>query len=393
VALIVATRSDARLLDAARRRAAARESQLAEQRETGRARTAALDRQIRRLSAVASISRDISFLSDLDTLLSRTVSLTADHLGLYHVGAYVLDERGEWLDLWASADPEAEDPPPWEPRVRSAGPSTVGRVATTSVPYLASDARAERQEEDNGGFGRTRARLTLPIRSGARVLGVLDMHSAVQGAFEPDDADVFAMLADQVAAVWMHAVALREAQEHGESMRAAHARSVAESWRRAVQARRPAGVVRTPQGLAAAAGAWRGAMIDALRSGEIVVSGEDRRSVAVPVSVRGEVVAVLQARRPRGADPWAQQDLTLLRTLSVQLGEALENARLYEDVRRRETQERLLGEATARMRASLDPQTVLRVGAQEIRDALGLAALDIRVDLAHDSPGEASPPE
>jgi GAF domain-containing protein len=390
--LVLAERKHAALLDAARRQTEDLQAQRAQLLETGRARTAALDRQIRNLGAVAAISREIAPLTDVAEILARTVSLTADHLGLYHVGAYAIDEQGAWLDLLASADPEAEDPPPWEPRVIVDGTGIVGRVATTARPYLASGARAEARDED-GGPGETRARLALPITARTRVLGVLDMHSRVQGTFQPDDAAVFAMLADQVAAAWMHATALREAQQHGEAARAALGQSVAASWRRAAHVRRPTGVLRTHDGFATARGGLSREATEALGGQEIVVSEVSGLTAAVPVLVRGEVVAVLEAMRPAQTGRWSRQDLSLLEALSVQLGEALESARLYEDVRRREAQERLLGEATARMRASLDPETVLRTGVEEIREALGLAALDIRIDPGQGVPGDSPPAE
>jgi GAF domain-containing protein len=390
---ILTDRSREELLADARRHADELESRLAALREEGRARTAALDRQIRYLSAIASVSRDIAPLSDMDALVSRTASLTAERLGLHHVGIYVVDDAGEWLDLRASADPEAEDPPAWELRVRAEESTVIGRVASTATPYVLPDARGAEGPQGGGGPAEARAQLALPICAEGRVLGVLDMHSRVQGTFGSDDAAMFEMLAEQVAAGMGNAAALAEERERSDALRAAYGQSVAESWRRGLRTRGPTGVARTAQGLAPAGREWGAESRDALRAGRAVAAGHDSRVVAVPIAARGHVIAVLDARKPAEGGDWSSSELSLLESLCAQLGEALENARLYEDAQRREARERLLGEATARMRASLDPATVLRAGAEEIRAALGLAALDIRLDLAQAPGTEAATSE
>ncbi|MFN2291437.1 MAG: hypothetical protein ACK2UC_09635, partial [Anaerolineae bacterium] len=66
-------------------------------------------------------------------------------------------------------------------------------------------------------------------------------------------------------------------------------------------------------------------------------------------------------------------------TLSEQLGLALEGARLYQDTQRRAARDRLLGEVTARMRESLEMETLLRTAASEMRQALGLDDLVVRL--------------
>jgi GAF domain-containing protein len=101
--------------------------------------------------------------------------------------------------------------------------------------------------------------------------------------------------------------------------------------------------------------------------------------LAVPMRVGDQVIGVLGARKPTGAAPWSQKEVTLLEAICAQVGQAVENARLYESVQQREERERLLGQAAARMRESLDVETVLRVAAEEIRSALGLAALGVRL--------------
>jgi predicted Zn-dependent protease len=61
------------------------------------------------------------------------------------------------------------------------------------------------------------------------------------------------------------------------------------------------------------------------------------------------------------------------------LAQTVESLRLLDETQRRAARERLTGEVTARMRETLDVDTVLQTAVREIGHALGLAALDVRL--------------
>ena len=65
--------------------------------------------------------------------------------------------------------------------------------------------------------------------------------------------------------------------------------------------------------------------------------------------------------------------------MTERLAEALESARLYEDAQSRAWRERLVGEITARMRQTLDLETVLETAVQDIRQALNLPEVTVRL--------------
>jgi GAF domain-containing protein len=65
--------------------------------------------------------------------------------------------------------------------------------------------------------------------------------------------------------------------------------------------------------------------------------------------------------------------------LAGQLNVALEGAQLYRDAQRRELRERTVGQVAARMRESLDMENVLQTAAEEMRQALGLERVVIRL--------------
>jgi GAF domain-containing protein len=57
----------------------------------------------------------------------------------------------------------------------------------------------------------------------------------------------------------------------------------------------------------------------------------------------------------------------------------LERARLHEETQRRAARERLTSEVTARMRETLDMDSVLKTAVREMREALGLH--DVMIQL------------
>jgi hypothetical protein len=61
------------------------------------------------------------------------------------------------------------------------------------------------------------------------------------------------------------------------------------------------------------------------------------------------------------------------------LGVALDTARLYEETQERAERERMVGEITSHMRETLDLETVLQTAAREMRRALDLAEVEMRL--------------
>jgi len=69
----------------------------------------------------------------------------------------------------------------------------------------------------------------------------------------------------------------------------------------------------------------------------------------------------------------------MLVTLTDQLGVALESARLFEETLMRAERERLVGDISSRIRETLDIETVLMTAAKEMRNALDLDEVEVRM--------------
>ncbi|MBN2393472.1 MAG: GAF domain-containing protein [Anaerolineae bacterium] len=112
---------------------------------------------------------------------------------------------------------------------------------------------------------------------------------------------------------------------------------------------------------------WLPQMQRAANSGKPVAEGE---GVAVPLVINRQVVGALGGEHPDGR-PWTEEELSLIEDVTGQLAQTIESLRLFDETQRRAVQERLVGEITARVRESLDMETVLKTAAEQIRQSLG----------------------
>jgi GAF domain-containing protein len=117
---------------------------------------------------------------------------------------------------------------------------------------------------------------------------------------------------------------------------------------------------------------------------ETVVQGDgddEKAALAIPIKVRGQVIGVLSASRPTETGEWTDEELALLETLSDQLGEALESARLYRDTQRRAAYEQLLGHIVDRMRRTVDMDALMQTAIQEMASALGASSAFVQLGI------------
>jgi GAF domain-containing protein len=104
----------------------------------------------------------------------------------------------------------------------------------------------------------------------------------------------------------------------------------------------------------------------------------DERELALPVTLRGQVIGAMGVRREEMAG-WSDDDLALAQAIADQLAQTIESLRLLDETERRATREQLVGEVTARMRETLELETVLKTAASEMRRALGLEEFVVRL--------------
>ncbi|HHH41949.1 MAG TPA: GAF domain-containing protein [Chloroflexi bacterium] len=329
-------------------------------------RTRELERHSAYLETSAEVGRAATSILDMERLIHQVVEMIRDRFGLYAVDLFLVDPTGEWVEVQASASGPGQEVSAQERRLRVGEDSTVGWS-------IANAAMRVTPVERPGDV----AEAVLPLHFRDQVLGALRVRSLQPDLFDQDFTTVLQTMADQIAIAISNARLFQQAQAALEAERRAYGEISREAWAQVLQARPDWGYLCTAHGLYPTDGPWSPEMVQARQTGQIVQN--DGEVVAVPVKIRGQVVGAVRFRKPKQAGGWTTDELTLVKTLTEQLGVALESARLYQDSQRRALRERLTGEVTARIRETLDLEMMLKTAAQEVRQALGLPEVVIRL--------------
>ena len=108
--------------------------------------------------------------------------------------------------------------------------------------------------------------------------------------------------------------------------------------------------------------------------------------LGVPLTVGDRVLGVMAVQSHTTRRAYDDHDRDLLTAIASQTAIALQNARLFEQAQRRARRERLIREITARVRGTIDIESILQTAVQEVGKALGtshgLVRLGTEAELA-----------
>jgi len=194
--------------------AIARQAALALENARLAARTARL---LAKEQLLADLGRDVSNTLDLDTILARTV----ERLKMAFQGGSValLNDQDE-LEIVATTgwtDDEAR-------KVRlKIGEGICGWVVQQGLPYLSNDVDAETRvppaARDVGTNRLIRAYIAVPLRSGGKVIGTLNVEADQPNTFTYEDVDLLEAVAAQIGGPIASARLYQEAQGLAEQVK------------------------------------------------------------------------------------------------------------------------------------------------------------------------------
>ncbi len=353
-------------------------------------RTQALARRATQLETAARVAQAAAAVTDPQALLHQVVNLISEHFEFYHAGIFLLDDAGEYAVLRAASSPGGQRMLERHHRLRRGQEGIVGYVTETGTPRIALDVGQDAVFFNNPDLPETRSEMALPLRVRGRIIGALDVQSTAEAAFTPEDIEVLQTLADQVALALSSAQYRQESEQRMAELQRAYGVYSRETLAEAIRAGQQLGFRYSAGDTVADQTIWYPEMDQAMQTGEIVqavitrdensthADGSQRQAVlAVPIKIHGETIGVVNFRKPAGVVQWFADELDLIQTIIEQMGLTLETAQLYQDTQRRAAQEQMIGEIAARMRETLDIETVLKTATQEVRENLGLPQVTI----------------
>ena len=400
-------------------------------------RTQELERRAVQIETASDVGRVAASILELEVLTRRVVDLVQSRFDLYYVGLFLIDDASQQAVLEAGTGEAGSVMKEADHKLEVGGASMVGTACDLGEARIALDVGEESVRFDNPLLPETRSEMALPMMVGDRVLGAIDVQSRKPSAYSEEDIAVLQLVANQVA------VAVDNARKFSEeagileatsplyrvSRRLATAvtldeiaqaiiSSVAEteadgcsvgrlergasgkvesttfigSWDRQGASGFPIGVPfaasEAPFPLEMVMTFWT---IDDITKAtqmpeaprEFLTRFQGQAFVNVPLLTGTQVTGFVSIYRT-SAGAFSPVSIRLYETLVDQAAMALERARLLEEAQGRAARDRLISEATTRMRETLDVKAVLESAADELWEALGLDKVVIRLAAGED---------
>ncbi len=347
--------------------------EFANMEKTIKARTGDLHQRTTQLETAAQIARESAGILDVQKLLDQAVRLISDRFGYYHSGIFLIDENNEFAVLKAANSEGGQRMLARGHKLRIGQSGIVGTVASKEEPIIVADVDVDSQYYNNPDLPRTRSEMALPLKAHGRVIGVLDVQSTSPNAFLEEDIRILGILADQIALAIENARLLDESKRALQELQTLYSDQAQRTWQERLE-RHPVEYQYTTLGVES---------VDPSEMSSIASqtdqAGDIERLIKVPISLRGQELGAVSLKRDPEERPWTEEDRVLVEDAVMQISQALENARLLEEIRRRAQNEQLIGQIAARTQSSLDLETVVRTAVQEIGLALNASRVQIRL--------------
>ena len=328
------------------------------------------------LQTITELSEAIAQFQDLNELFPAVTNLISERFGFYHVGIFLVDSDNKFAALQAANSEGGKTMLARGHRLQL-GSGVVGYAAQTGQPRIALDVGSDAVFFDNPDLPTTRSEAALPLKSRGEIIGVLDVQSTEAGAFSDEDLQTLSTLANQVSIAFENARLLTETRAALAQVQEVYNEFTRSEWSRAVSIAEQPGFRYQAGRIEMLENALQSSdVVSAVENGQIVAnaangSEEKRATLAVPVKLRGEVIGVLHVEANGQSHEWNTDEISLVEAVAERAAIAMENARLFQDARRRASKEQLISEASARISSAINLENILQTTAEELERVLG----------------------
>lgn len=340
----------------------------------------------RDLTLAAEVSRSLSQVRDLNTLLTEAVELIRARFDLYYTQVYLLDANQQTLTLQAGTGLLGEELVRRGHRLPLGPTSINGQAAIERRAVIVADTQSSPIFRPNPLLPNTRSEMAVPLLVGNDVVGVLDLQSSQENGLTEESLPAFAALAGQLAITIQNARLFSETVEIRRQAEAQARRLTREGWHEymdALQQRDFVGYRYTPQGVEPVT--------------DLAETNGSQATLTTPITLTGEPIGAIlvqpdensHEQRAGSALPAEQQ--SLLQAVAGQVAQRVNSLRLLAEANRYREE----AEAASRR---LTRQAWEQVTADSNGQSLGYAYLQGEVvpaaaiaDAAVAEPAEAPP--
>jgi GAF domain-containing protein len=328
------------------------------------------EKRSRQFEAIIRISKAINTAKNLHETLPQITRLISDQFGFYHVGVFLNDSANQYAILSAANSEGGQKMLRRGHQLKIGEQGIVGYVTGTGNPRIALDVGFDTVYFNNPDLPLTHSEMALPLRSGAEVIGALDIQSVEQNAFTQEDIEVLEALADQVSLAIQNTRLFDQTNRLLSEAEAIQKQYQKDIWGRLSREQKLSGYKYTITGTT---------MIEDNEL-ENFSDASAKREVAVPISLRGENIGTLIVQVPLNERVNSDQ-MDLIRAVAERVALSAENARLFEETNRRAEREQIISDISAKISTSVRTENILKTTAQELNQILDGAEVMIKLGI------------
>jgi signal transduction histidine kinase len=338
------------------------------------------ERRGRQVRLSTQISQEIVGAADVSELYGRVVTQVKEQFGFYHVQILRYDKSADAVILIAGYG-EIGAAMREDNHQMPMGAGLIGAAAATGKSVLRPDVTEDPDWQPNPLLPETRGELAVPIMIGNEVLGVLDVQSDVAGALGDDDQLAIEGLCNQIA-VAIESTRLRnELQDQLQELNQLQRVMSREGWQsyRQQQLKETKGYSFDQLAVRPVTSGEAKSGTDILRDpswDSLPLSKPPAHTLSRAMSVRGEIIGALGIRDDP-EHPLSAEDQELLDSISVQVAEALESARLLEQTQKHAVELEAVAQVSAAASSILETDRLLQTVTHLTKDRFDMYHVSI----------------
>ncbi len=172
-----------------------------------------VSQQTRDLQIAAEVSRQVTTILDLDTLLTEIVERTQDGFDLYTVSVFLLDEDSQELRLKAATGEAGLQAIAENKKFHINDRGLVPLASRMKQAVVINDVSLSKDHFNNPLLPLTQSEVAIPMLFAGYLVGVLDFQSVDVNRFTDRDIQIFTTLGEQIAISVHNAEVFAEAQD------------------------------------------------------------------------------------------------------------------------------------------------------------------------------------
>ncbi len=349
------------------------EDRVSERTASLAAATKESEKRAKQFEAIALVGSAISSIRSLEDLLPKITELISQQFMYYHVGIFLNDANNENAILSAANSEGGKQMLVRGHQLKIGEQGIVGYAISAGNPRIALDVGEDAVYFGNPELPDTRSEMALPLKIGEDVVGALDVQSTEASAFGEEDISVLSLLANQVSLAIENARLFDQARKSLAESEALYRQYLRQAWNRLPKEQNLTGFRYNARGASPIESKLQK---DILAKNQEVTEEIKSPRISVPIAIRGETIGTLSVQLPEEKDINENQ-MDLVNAVAERVALSAENARLFEETTRRAERERLVSDITVKIRSTNDPDAMIKIALEELKQALGASKVQL----------------